>query len=321
MARIFIDGFEAGQLDLWDAATFTIYSTNPIDGSYHIRGMSGAYALKNLPSAKSELWVAFRYKPESVSLGNSRIFEFRNGTTVIGSIQQSGNVIQTLRGTATVLATGSQTFGQNDVVLIEARFKPDNSAGVFQIKINGILDIDFSGDTTDGPTSIDNIRVYAYSSSFYGNFDDVIIDDAGFPGDTKIQALKPTAAGNSTQWDPSSGSNWDCVDEVPASDTDYVSTNVSNEIDLYTFSDLSGSIEEVKCVQVQARAVKEGAPTPQNLQLAVRSGGSNYFSGDKAVPATTPTALANIWATNPDTSAAWTPSEVNNAEFGVKAAA
>jgi hypothetical protein len=110
------------------------------------------------------------------------------------------------------------------------------------------------------------------------------------------------------------------VEEVPASDANFVSTNVADEVDLYAAGDLSGPIYAVKCVQAQARCLKEGAPTPQNLQLACRTGGTDYFGANNAVP-TTAASVFKIWETNPNTAAAWTPQEVNGLEIGIKSTA
>jgi hypothetical protein len=319
MARVFIDGFESKSLDLWDSYSggWTFVTSNPIDGAYHIVG-NMSYAIKNLPAALSEVWVGFRFKADSLTIGT--LFEFRNGSTVVGTIKENNTVFQVLRGTSTVLATGTTMISLYQPVLVEARFKPADSGGVFQLKVNGVLDIDFSGDTTDGPTTIDNIRIYCPTNNG-SHFDNIVIDDAEFPGNTKIQALRPNGAGNSTQWTPSAGNNWDCVDEVPASDSDYVATNTLDAVDLYSASDLPAEAYSVKCVQVQARAYKEGnALNVQNLQLACRTHDTNYFSSNKALT-TSAKSHANIWQANPNTAEPWTISEVNAMEIGVKAVA
>jgi len=327
MARVFIDGFESGGLDLWDTIggeAAVNSSLSGRDGNYCLNCYGSAsaykYLMKAIPS-KSELYVAFLFNP-----GNSgRIFSFYNSGTKLGYISLSsisvGN-IQAYKGPSTLLATGTAMITGSTWYLIEIHYIPATSGGVFQVKVNGISDISYSGNTTPGATTIDGIMVGCDDSYWPpGYYDNVIVDDAAWIGNTKIQAIKPTSAGNSTQWGPSSGSNWDCVNEMPANDNDYVSTNSNDFLDLYTFSDLTGSIEEIKCVQVQARTVKNGAPTPQNLQLAVRSGGTNYFSSSNVVPYVNPKSLFNIWQLNPNTSAAWTVSEVNAAEFGMNAVA
>ena len=57
------------------------------------------------------------------------------------------------------MATGAIAVNVGTPVLIEVHYKPHNTEGVFQVKVGGILDIDFTGDTTDGATAIDGIRV------------------------------------------------------------------------------------------------------------------------------------------------------------------
>uniref|UniRef100_A0A7C3Z7Y2 Uncharacterized protein n=1 Tax=Desulfobacca acetoxidans TaxID=60893 RepID=A0A7C3Z7Y2_9BACT len=320
MARVFIDGFESRSLDLWDTYTSgcTIETSNPIDGVAHLKLGWNSSASKNLPVALSEVWVAFRYKIDSNI--SSNFFEFRNGSTVVGAIRLNSNVFQVVRGSSTVLATGTRTIPLNQPVLVEARFKPADSGGVFQLKVDGVMDINFSGDTTDGPTTIDNVRLFT-GGLWNLYFDNIVIDDAEFPGNTKIRALRPNGTGNSTQWTPSAGNNWDCVDEVPASDSDYVATNTLDAVDLYSASDLPAEAYSVKCVQVQARAYKEGnALNIQNLQLACRTYGTNYFSSNKVLT-TSAKSHAHIWQANPNTAASWTVSEVNAMEIGVKAVA
>jgi hypothetical protein len=239
----------------------------------------------------------------------------RNPTTGLLEIRRG-------TGTGTLLATGTIAINVGTPVLIEVHYKPHDTAGVFQIRVGGVLDINFSGDTTDGATAIDGIRIGGdgnyYASSW---FDNVVIDNAAWPGDTRIQAIWPSAPGDLAEWDPSSGQNWDCVDEIPYSDTDYVSTNVTGKTDLYEVTDLVGSIHSVRCIQVSARAIKEGSPTPQNLQLACRSGGANYFGENVPVPAVNPKPLTKLWDTNPATGQPWTKDEVNALQLGFKAVA
>jgi len=326
MARVFIDGFESGDLGLWDgsAGASVTAAQSGMDGNYnvYINTTNNAHVAKNVP-ASSEYYVAFRFR--STSTLTNVLMAFYNSSTVIGTLTLGSNLFSARLGSysGTILATGTTSINTDTTYLIEVYLKAADSGGRWVVKVNGVTDIDYTGDTTPGPTTIDNI---CFGTKFsgtccYAYYDNIVIDNASFPGQTCIQGIKPTAAGNSTQWNPSSGSNWDCVDEIPANDNDYVSTNSNGALDLYIFSDLTGSIEEVKCVQLQARTIKNGAPTPQNLQLAVRSGGTNYFSSSMAVPYVNPKSLFNIWQLNPNTSAAWTVSEVNAAEFGMNAVA
>lgn len=323
MARVFIDGFESRSADLWDSYNISsIVNDIPGMDGYSV-WLNAAYTFlsKDLPAA-DEYYVAFRYRPATTSVGNNLLY-FMNGSSVLGHLrrQTSGSYyLEACRGSSTILATGSQSILANNTYLIEVRYKPHTSSGIFQVKVNGTMVIDYSGNTTDYSLQINRIRISSESATSYNHyFDNIVVDNANWPGDTRIQVLTPSGAGNSTQWTPSAGNNYECVDELPYSDSDYNSTGGANNMDLFAFSNLSGYIDSVKCVQVQARALYEGSPIPTKLQLVVRSGGSNYFSSSKDVPNTSAKSLSAIWETDPATSAAWTESGVNNAEFGYKA--
>ena len=327
MARVFIDGFEAGDLKLWNLVVGAYLSSGVagMDGTYCLNcdGFGDYYAHKYLAAAP-EYYLAFRYRGSSAQYASSMCYFF-NGTTQLARLRRnpSSGLLEIRRGTSsgTLLATGAIAVNVGTPILIEVHYKPHNTEGVFQVKVGGILDIDFTGDTTDGATAIDGIRVGG-DSTYYSScwLDNVVIDNASWPGNTKIQAIKPTGAGNSTQWTPSAGGNYQCVDEVPPSESDFVSTNTIGHLDLYAAGDLVGTIGSVKCVQLQALAKAEGSPSPHNLQLAVRTNGADYFSGDKAVPSSS-TQLSNLWEANPATSAPWQEAEVNAMEIGVKAVA
>lgn len=321
MARVFIDGFESGSLQLWEAVVGAsiISALSGMDGNYCVDcyGTAQKYIKKNI-SALSEVYIAFRFIPKLTS----RFLGFYNGTTLLAKLQISGNggYVQAYRGT-TLIATGSTVINYDSAYLFEVKYTPHGTTGDFKVKVNGILDIDFSGNTTPGATSVDGIMLSNNDGNIApGYFDNVVIDDANFPGNTRIQAIKPTASGNSTQWTPDTGSNWDRVDEVPPSDTDYNWCNQANLVDLFTFGDLQGQVDTVKCVQVQARAFRNGDPMPTKLQLGVRSGGNNYFGSSLDVT-TSAKGLAAIWEADPATSQAWTVNGVNSAEFGYKSAA
>lgn len=319
MARIFIDGFEHGDLKFWTGIDKVTIETGVIlDGVYCAKFPYASEMFKMLP-AKSEYYVAFRVAVESRHTVACALCNFFNGSTTLGFLRfDLAGTLTAVRSTSTVLLTSAMALGLGVEYLIEVRYLPHASAGVFQVKVNGVLVIDYSGNTGT-TTPINNIS-FGKASYWVFYLDNVVIDDAAWPGNSKIQAIKPTGAGNSTQWTPSAGANYACVDEVPPSEADYIESNVIGHLDLYAASDLVGTIGAVKCVQVQALAVAEGAPTPTNLQFAVRSGGTDYFSGDKLVPSGA-AQLAGLWETDPATGVAWLAGAVNAMEIGVKAVA
>ena len=317
MGRVFIDGFESGSLDLWDAVSGATVSSgiSGADGTYCLNCASAyANASKTLPAA-SEYYLAFILRINSVN--DAAIMRFFNGATLLGYIQFSSAKLQVFRGPNTALATGTTVFNSYTAHLIEIHYKPDASSGVFQVKVDGILEIDFSGQTAPSTLQINSIFFGTDGENWSHYFDNIIVDDAAWIGNTRIQAIQVNGPGAFSQFTPSAGANWQNVDEIPYSETDYNETGVSAKVDTFAYAALSGSPASVKCVQVQARAKLIGNPTPTNLQLVVNSGGTAYFSGSKAL-ASVSKGVCSLWATDPATGQPWTVAGVNAAEIGYK---
>ena len=197
-------------------------------------------------------------------------------------------------------------------------------AGVFDVKVNGVSAIIFAGNTTPGPTTINRLQLGSLGwnsfSASGGYFDDVILDDAAWIGNTKIQGVAVNGAGGFAQFNPSTGANYQTVDEIPPSDTDYNETTIADKVDTFAHAALTGSPTSVKCVQVQARGKLIGSPTPVNLKLAINSGATLYLSPNNALNLAVK-AVSGLWATDPNTGLPWTVAGVNATEIGYKSAA
>lgn len=139
-----------------------------------------------------------------------------------------------------------------------------------------------------------------------------------FPlGPLRCRTGFPTGAGTNTNWVPDSGSNYARVNEVPADDdTSYIEASASGTRDSYTF----GSFIPVQdldpigtIVKVRAKNTDAGSINAQGLAYS----GGNYGLGDsKLVTSAYTTNMYPIFR-DPSTSAAWTNSGINAAEFGV----
>jgi len=324
MARVFIDSFEAGNRNLWDYYTGgSVNSSSYMYGTYCFAhtGTNNQYLRKLVPD-NDEYYVAIRLRANSFGSGNGAYIAFMDGSTVQSCIAFPSGTITAYRGyRGTSLGTGG-TISTGVNHLIEVRAVIHDTAGIFQVKVDGELVIDVSTVDTQisASATINQIRfgVTEYVSPTAGFIDNVIIDDSDWIGSTLIEVISPTGAGNSTDWDASAGSNYECVDEIPVSDTDYVSTNVVDEVDLYALGDLTGDVAEVKCVQVQATVASEGAPTPTKLDVGIRTNSTDYF-GTGQTPGTSFDPITKLWEVNPNTTNAWTESEINALEAGIKA--
>jgi hypothetical protein len=117
------------------------------------------------------------------------------------------------------------------------------------------------------------------------------------------------------------GGNSFCVEEIPPSDADYIYTNTPNVVDTYVCGDLTGTINSVKAVQVQARCMIEGDTDVPKLQLVTRPASTDRVSESKDVTTFMPKSVFNVWNTNPEDSQPWEAADVNGMEIGVKAVA
>jgi len=327
MARLFIDGAEAGQMDLWDinsGTTIATASTYGMDESYcfNLNNASGN-RLEKVIAEKSELYISFWFRYTGITSGGG-ILTLYNNATIIGGLSNSNsssdaNFDAFVNAVGSDVATTPLIYLRNTTYKMEFRYQMADS-GIIQLKINGKMVINYSGDTKPGSaTTINKIRFGyngSYNSSIY--LDNIRIDDADWTGNTRIQAIFPTGAGATTNLTPSAGSNWDCVEEKPASDSEYVYTNAVDQIDTYVMGNLGTSPYSILCVAVQARAVMNGNPTPQNAQLIVRPSSTDRLSGTDLPIYTEVLAKQGIWELNPEDSEAWEEADVNGMETGVK---
>lgn len=333
MARIFIDGFESGDLGLWSGAYSNLASISATVPA----GMSGTYTLwcdsyyglyKMFSASQTEIYMAFKYYPASADYSRALIsFRDSAGTqTYALRRNQSSGFVETHVGNAygSLVSTGTIPLTAGSAYLIEIRYKPLNSGGVLTTKINGVQDINYSGDTTNG---LENVKqfILGYDAggspeSVYSYYDDFVVDDANWIGNTKIQAIVPTGAGATTGWTPSAGNNWDCVNEKPASDADYVVAGVTNSIDTYTMGNLTGAIGSIKSVAVHTRNFKQGNGLLDRGQHIVRPASTDRLAVSKtSMFPISPSIFQSIWELNPEDSQAWEEADVNGMEVGIKA--
>jgi hypothetical protein len=201
--------------------------------------------------------------------------------------------------------------------LIEIRINIAD-AGTIEWKIDGVTQPSFSGDTKPGAdTGYDTFNYCDVGTQeFY--FDDLAFDDAAWCGEGRIVALIPNGSGVSTQWTPSTGANWSCVDEVPPNTTDYVSGSASSLLDMYDLSAFSPTGVTIISVYPEARVLKDSAGTEQ-VYLPVRSGSTTTDGTAVTVPTASYSRIVGDRRTvNPTTGVAWTEADLASLQAGVK---
>lgn len=247
-------------------------------------------------------------------------------------VQITGSgALQVVRGDGTILATSTSGLIAGGVwFYLEAKVKIHGSTGTYAIRLNGgavpgLPDATAQNTQNSANASVNEI---GFGPGASGNqvIDDLYVcDTAGsvnndFLGDVKIEAIFPNGDGNSSQWvgsDSNSINNSLLVDEAtPNDDTDYVASSTSGNKDTYAMGNLTTAAGTVLAVQPAAWARKDDAGNRLIVNVARLSG--------VEVDSTLPFALgasygfcAEIRETKPG-GGAWSLSDVNAAEFGVK---
>lgn len=210
------------------------------------------------------------------------------------------------------------------LVQINSRVRLDfniklSATGHVIVYSEGVKIIEYSGDTTPGGTGLPAVRCVALGSgvgsgSYYCAHSACIISDVDTRPMTFLQRL-PSGNGAMTDW---SGSYTD-IDETGINDTDFIQTDTSGDISTFTFAALpSGyNTQHFAAVIISARARSAGSV--DDLNGVARVSSTNYD-----VPAefdNSPIFQAQQWQFpyNPATGQAWLGSEINAAQFGVKA--
>jgi hypothetical protein len=204
------------------------------------------------------------------------------------------------------------------------------SSGLFEVKdAYGDVILSYSGDTVQGATTTSMRRIFlGNNSTFTTTYDNVVIatTSGGTVSDHitehRIITLRPNANGDTvTGWTANGAAAlWDCLDETGI---DNGTTNISATTDgatfLMNFQDLTTAETGYKAVALTHWCVREDAGlwyiTPR-----IKTGGTVYSGTEMKMPNANTSAygpFTQIWEVNPNTSAVWTPSEINALQGGL----
>lgn len=342
MALRFCDGFKhytfAQILRKWTdtGGTVSLSATNArFDVSLNIAGGGNGFVKKLLDNQAT--WIvgfAFR-RSSSIAAAAGCILSLWDGTTCQLSlnINAAGQLIVN-RGTqqGTALGTSVSALAQDTWNYIEFKATIDNAAGVATVRVNGTATgwLSLTGQNTrmSSNNRADTFRFGYDANGAIGVPNLLLISDLyvcdtsgsvnnDFVGDVRVETLYPDGAGSNTTWTPDSGSNYARVNETTANDdTSYVEDSTAGHRDSYTCSNLSSTPTAIFGVQTVLTARKTDAGSRSISDVCV-SGGTTSDGASVSI-ADTYACYATIRETDPNTSAAWTPANLNAAEFGEK---
>ncbi len=253
-------------------------------------------------------------------------FDLRAGATRTVRVQtDASGHLQVLNSGGTVIATGTTVLTVNTFNYIELKAFVNTgtpASGTIELHLNGSVEI-ASTAANLGSTAMDTLALLRSGTSNQMNWDDIYICDTTgsapnntFLGDTRVQTVYPAADGAHLQWTPTGGgAHYTQVNaNVPDDDTTYVSDLTPGDIDSYDCDNVDGG-STVYAVQVNLWARKDDASTRQ-IAPVIRQASTDYV-GTTVTLGTTYTYKSQLYDQDP-TAAAWTATNVNADEFGVK---
>jgi hypothetical protein len=143
-----------------------------------------------------------------------------------------------------------------------------------------------------------------------------------FLGERRVYTLFPTGAGGHTQWTIAGSSpaatNWQSVNNAtPDADVTSVISSTTGQIDTYAFGDLPASTTVINGVQFNHVARRDDAGV-LTIAPEQRNAGSDAAGTTSANLSPAYLDVLTVQENSLLTAVAWTPSEINASEFGVK---
>lgn len=247
MALRYIDGFDT-------YTTLTQRWTIGTDGSIiagAARTGAAGYRTGNVASrltmtidAQGTWILGVGFRTSAIGAHNTGPLATVDSGTVQGDTAMTALGVLTVKRGATVVATGTTPLLANVYYYLEFKHIIANAAGTLELRVNGAVNVTFAGDTQETANATAN--QIAVGGGIPGgvttDYDDLYILDgqAGlndYLGDRQVAYGLASGVGNSAQWTPSAGANWQNVDEAaPDDDTTYNSSATATQKDTFAFT-------------------------------------------------------------------------------------
>lgn len=323
MGIIYGTGFEVGALPVaaadYSAAGVAISTTKKKTGSYSVSLLptgGDAWIRFPLPGSPTDVYLSAWFYPASSGSGRIMASVVDDAAGVVEVRLLSDHWAAYVNGA--LVATGTHTLDDLEAWhLLQVRFKIHDTDGKIQVVMDGHLDIDYTGDTKiAGGAHWDYFRLLNNTPSTATIYlDDLTIATGGWPGDINYEAIVPDGAGSVTQWTPSAGANWDCVEEVPPSDANYVSAALDAKKDTYSLSAWTATAKRPVAVIVWLRAFLT-APGAEQVKHYLVAAGGDTSTGAAVSLDTTPLHYQNVVDLDPDTALPWQAGAIAGIEVG-----
>lgn len=275
---------------------------------------SGSYAFTPDLGLPDEFYVHFKAVRGSSNSTTQDVLVLRTSTTEVFRVRSNGSQVWmqalisaawTTVGTTETIPLGSQHF--------DLYIDGNSATGNAKLYVAGTLRITASSVDLSDVAGIETLRFYGWSNDT-AYISQVIVDSEPTIGG-RLFTIPITGAGATSSWI----GTYTEIDEIVHSDADFINTPTANAVSTFSITAPSLTGYVIEAVAVTARA-KEGGSGPTQIQMALRSAGTDYFSSSMALDVGYG-GFVNIWETNPATAAAFTTSSIASLQPGVKAIA
>jgi hypothetical protein len=325
--RIFTEGAEMGDYLFWDSVGAYVALQTGRSGNWCYYNWYRYSGFTKDISALSELYLRVAFYP-TTTIEQTWVVNFYNGGTSVASVVPSSQKLHYYAGTDDL--GNSDTFSLSVWHLLEVHLKiADSPDGVFTVKLDGITDMDYSGDTLR--TAYSTVNKLYFDSREMG-FDDLALNDTtgdfdnSWCGDGHVVKITPSGSGTLNEFSNSGGTstsnNYLYVDEFGHdSDTTYVYSSgsiIGTKQDQYKMSSFSVSGAVIKRI-FPITTVRKTQAGDNYFKLGyLPNGGTVQLSGSIPASLIYGRYAGTSASTNPVTGLPWTNSEVSNLEYVIE---
>ena len=319
MTRLFTEGFEMGDNLAFDITTPTLTAVSVRSGNYAARN-TGVISI----ASKTELYVRVGlYSSNTSGLYDHRVYFYEDSDLILHFRRIYPYIHAYVDGVK--VADGTLNIPTSQWFLFECHVKLADSGGVLQTKINGIPDIDYTGDTN--PSTYSGFNRVGFKAEVVSYYDDIAINDTNgsednsWCGDGHIIAIKPNANGDQSDLTNSGGdsvNNYTYVDDIPSDgDSTYVWSDTATDFDLYNLTAPSLPVNHrITRIYAEARAKD---PDTGDIKLIIKPDSTVYKDSAATTLTTSYSAIkGDEYTENPDDGNAWEESDLDDLQAGVE---
>jgi hypothetical protein len=338
---LFTEGFDDAPVasDVFDLSISGSSQTSgtPFGSGYCFSANAGTGPGRSLGVNLTTLWMGVRYFVSSLPSTNGILLTFQdvtgNAAQVTLRLFSDGSLQFYLgSGTGTTIGSASATgvIRANTWVYLETKIVIGASGtGSVELRINGNTTavISASSVTTRSTTNTWVSGVYLAGATGTPLWDDwYMLDNTGsspfngYLGNVRVNGQVASGAGSHTQFTPTNPTNinWSNTANTPANAAEYNADGTVGDIDTYAFPNISGSPSSVLAV-TQKYKVELDTAGVRTIVPVCRSGGTDYTGPNAQTPPNgSYQRFSRVWVKDPNTSSAWTVSNAQGAELGLK---